>query len=195
MSLDLADDKSTLVQVMAWCRQATSHYLSQCWPRSLTPYGVTRSQWVNVFHHHLLAICRGHPKWVGSSLFSMSQDGCPRVFISLIWGTFHQLLNNVLWQRGSFSPNTSSQTCRIVEMMHQAKKHWLTDLKRPGISFNIYIYIYIKTSYWDSHYKEIMGWMEFLLLRWWPHVKIDLLPIIMLPDGGFLFALHFCAIF
>ena len=29
MSLDLTDDKSTLVQVMAWCRQATSHYLSQ----------------------------------------------------------------------------------------------------------------------------------------------------------------------
>ena len=31
---------------MAWCRQATSHYLSQCWPRSLSPYGVTRPQWV-----------------------------------------------------------------------------------------------------------------------------------------------------
>ena len=39
-------DKSTLVQVMAWCRQATSHYLSQWWPRSLSPYGVTRPQWV-----------------------------------------------------------------------------------------------------------------------------------------------------
>ena len=47
MSLDLTDDKSTLVQVMAWCRQATSHYLSQCWRRSLSPYGVTRPQWVN----------------------------------------------------------------------------------------------------------------------------------------------------
>ena len=47
MSLDLTDDKSTLVQVMAWCRQATSHYLIQCWFRSLTPYGVTRPQWVN----------------------------------------------------------------------------------------------------------------------------------------------------
>ena len=35
----------TLVQVMAWCRQATSHCLSQCWPRSLSPYGVTRPQW------------------------------------------------------------------------------------------------------------------------------------------------------
>ena len=26
---------TTLVQVMAWCHQATSHYLSQCWPRSM----------------------------------------------------------------------------------------------------------------------------------------------------------------
>ena len=47
MSLDLTDDESTLVQVMAWCRQATSHYLSQCWHRSLSPYGVTRPHWVN----------------------------------------------------------------------------------------------------------------------------------------------------
>ena len=35
MQQHLTDDESTLVQVMAWCRQATSHYLSQCWPRSL----------------------------------------------------------------------------------------------------------------------------------------------------------------
>ena len=47
MPLDLTDDKSKLVQVMAWCRQATSHYLSQCWPRSMLPNGVTRPQWVN----------------------------------------------------------------------------------------------------------------------------------------------------
>ena len=47
MSLDFTDDQSTLVQVMAWCRQATSHYLSQCLPRSLSSYGVTRPQWVN----------------------------------------------------------------------------------------------------------------------------------------------------
>ena len=46
MPQDLTDDKSTLVQVMAWCRQATSHYLNQCWPRSLLPYGITRPQWV-----------------------------------------------------------------------------------------------------------------------------------------------------
>ena len=46
MSFDLTGDKSTLVQVMAGCRQATSHYMSQCWPRSMSPYGVTRPQWV-----------------------------------------------------------------------------------------------------------------------------------------------------
>ena len=37
MLLDLTYDKSTLVQVMAWCCQAASRYLSQCWPRSLLP--------------------------------------------------------------------------------------------------------------------------------------------------------------
>ena len=42
MPQDLTDDKSTLVQVMAWYRHATSHYLSQCWTRSLSPYGITR---------------------------------------------------------------------------------------------------------------------------------------------------------
>ena len=46
ISLDLSDDKSTLVQVMAWCHQVTSHYMNQCWPRSLPLYGVTRPQWV-----------------------------------------------------------------------------------------------------------------------------------------------------
>ena len=49
MPQDLTDDKSTLAQVMAWCRQATSLYLNQCWPRSPTPYGITRPQWVNTW--------------------------------------------------------------------------------------------------------------------------------------------------
>ena len=41
------DDKSTLVKVMAYCRQATSHCLTQCWPSCMTPYGVIWPQWVN----------------------------------------------------------------------------------------------------------------------------------------------------
>ena len=46
MPEDLADDKSTLVQVMAWCRWATSHCLNQCWLSSFSSYGVARPQWV-----------------------------------------------------------------------------------------------------------------------------------------------------
>ena len=37
MPPDLTDNKSTLVQVMALCHQATSHYLSQCWTRFMLP--------------------------------------------------------------------------------------------------------------------------------------------------------------
>ena len=32
---------------MTWCCQATSHYLSQCSPSSMSPCGITRPQWVN----------------------------------------------------------------------------------------------------------------------------------------------------
>ena len=46
MPMDLTDGKSTLVKVMAWCCQARGHYLSQCWPRSMSPNGVTRPQCV-----------------------------------------------------------------------------------------------------------------------------------------------------
>ena len=51
--------KSTLVQAMAWCRQATSRCLSQCWHTSISPRGITRPQWLNpifqgrMFHLHL----------------------------------------------------------------------------------------------------------------------------------------------
>ena len=37
MPQDLANDKSTLVQVMAWCRQATGHYLSRSWHCATMP--------------------------------------------------------------------------------------------------------------------------------------------------------------
>ena len=44
MSLDLDDDMLTLVKAMARCCHATSHYLSQYWPRSMSPYGVARQR-------------------------------------------------------------------------------------------------------------------------------------------------------
>ena len=43
-SWDLIHDKSTLVEVIVWCRQAASHYLYQWWAVSMTPCGTTGSQ-------------------------------------------------------------------------------------------------------------------------------------------------------
>ena len=57
-------DKSTLVQVMAWCRQATSHYLSQCWPRSMSLYGITRPQWVKSSPCNSFTDCSPVCPWV-----------------------------------------------------------------------------------------------------------------------------------
>ena len=42
MSHDLSLDKPTLVQIMACCRQATSNYPNQCWPKCMISHGVLR---------------------------------------------------------------------------------------------------------------------------------------------------------
>ena len=57
VSQNLIDDKTSLVQVMAWCLMAPSHCLSQCWPRLMSLYGITRPQWVNVMGHIMQASC------------------------------------------------------------------------------------------------------------------------------------------
>ena len=67
-------DESTLVRVMAWCRQAASPYLSQCWPRSVTSYGATTSQWIKMLA--LLATFRHYDSvsWQISSEFKNESD-------------------------------------------------------------------------------------------------------------------------
>ena len=42
---DHTDDYLLLALVMAWCCQAWIHYLSKGWPRSVSPYCLTMTQW------------------------------------------------------------------------------------------------------------------------------------------------------
>ena len=51
---DPTDYMSTLVQVMACCRQTASHYLNQCWPISMSPYGVPRPQCANLMGSNII---------------------------------------------------------------------------------------------------------------------------------------------
>ena len=46
-SYEIVLDESTLVQVMACSLTDPSHYLSQCWLRSMSPHGVIEPRWVN----------------------------------------------------------------------------------------------------------------------------------------------------
>ena len=73
MSLGLTYDKSTLVQVMAWCRQTPSHFLSQCWLRSLSLFGVTRPQRVNEYIYNDLITFF---KMADKSLYNFKSSRC-----------------------------------------------------------------------------------------------------------------------
>ena len=87
MSRDLIDGKSTLVQVMAWCRQARSHYLSQCWSRSMSPNGVTRPQWVNYFSSWKCYVDERHVKLSSRTLEDSDQQF--RVSLKVPWKRNH----------------------------------------------------------------------------------------------------------
>ena len=108
MPQDLTDDKSTLVQVMAWCRQATSHYLNQCWPRSPTPYGVTRPQWVK---SHLIST----PEKNHSTTYALSMSWwvsdirtirCPNSALA-VWISF-SLVHNFVKRKSKLQGNSSA---------------------------------------------------------------------------------------
>ena len=107
MLLDLTDDMSTPVQEMAWCHQAPNYYPSQCWPRSLSPYGSTRPQWVkfpwNAQNRHPIIHPWSHGQHWRSWLAA--------------WG--HQAIT---------SADIDPDTCRhMASLGHKELTHWGSD--------------------------------------------------------------------
>ena len=97
-------DKSTLVQVMARCHQAPSHYLSQCWPRwSMMSYGITRPQWAN----HSATVYRCDTKCMCVTSF---QNLClsEAVNFSLVPGSSTRLLLYLMFIISIYSWRTAS---------------------------------------------------------------------------------------
>ena len=113
MSLGLTDDKSTLVPVMAWCRQATSHYLSQCWPRSLSAYDVTSRQWVKHFIGLWISLFSVGAVSVGESVSGTARRAC-------VWmSTCQPIMSGALmrnihapWILTALAPSTSRDLVR-----------------------------------------------------------------------------------
>ena len=63
VSQDITDEKSSSVQVMAWCHQAASHYSNQCWWRSMWPHGISRGQWVDEYVSGYINNGQGMIQW------------------------------------------------------------------------------------------------------------------------------------
>ena len=114
-----SDDKSTLVQVMAWCRQAASHYLSQCCPRSLSPYGVTRPQWVKPFPELRRTYCQLNPLGQTSVKFESKY----KIFLSRTSISKCHLQNVSHWVQISICQNVSIKISQNHEF-NQAQNRW-----------------------------------------------------------------------
>ena len=112
MSLDHTDDKSILVHIMAWWCKATSHYLSQCWPKSKSPYGITRLIWVK------------HPYWMNHQ-------------VDKILGTHFHNLNHMhgslQWRLNELGGHLKSPASRLftqpfiqvqIKENMKAPRHW-----------------------------------------------------------------------
>ena len=142
MPLDLTDHKSTLVQVMAWCRQATSHYLNQCWHRSLPPYGVTRPHWVNgvwLMSQHILStkpltkyVMMHHETSIFLSLYEPSSG-------LMAWGLFNNRYLNV-WLlsiiKGLDTCLSNQTIMTLVEATKSSYKCMMIYLNRLGLIQN-----------------------------------------------------------
>ena len=81
---------------MAWCCQATSHYLSQCWPRSLSSYGVTRPQWVKPIAWFLAATKQLY-KWFSPSVCPSVCPSVHHTFLTMFPSSYcHEIYQ---WQK------------------------------------------------------------------------------------------------
>ena len=114
--LDLKYNKSTLVRVMALCRQATSHCLSQCWPRSLPPYGVTSPQWVNycvVYWHTIKKESKPQFTWLSVKPPASLMHICLHV---IAW------VSGVMWHNKWAS--LSHWKCSFVVILRKWHRKW-----------------------------------------------------------------------
>ena len=141
MSHNLTNEKSTLVQVMAWCQQAPIYYLSQWWPRTMPPYGITRPQWVKLYRCHMICITDAYFHLQGflqhritlqtPNLYPLDPWNCQwnfrKVILKLIlemgdWGITCEIVRRQL-PLGLI--NDKSTLVQVMAWCHQTTNHYL----------------------------------------------------------------------
>ena len=208
----LIDDKSTLVQVMTWWRQETSHYLSQSWPRSMSSYCTTRPQWVKPSIHkpdvlfpnyhaesgspsQLPTFAQKHKvilKWDREKLVSYWHVTC--------WKPSH--CSNQCWYNLLFYHENAFQTTILARTYHMLITWWELNTFRPrqnGFHFadNIFNCTFFNENVWVFLIKislkfvtmgPIKNMLAMVQLMAWRHTDTKLpepmfWPRSMSPDG------------
>ena len=109
--MNLTDDRLTLFQVIAWYHQAESHYMNQCWPRSMSPYDVIRPQWDNAtVVSPLLKYWRQH---------NLALSHCYDLYLNSLWPS------DAIWCQRSWSTLVQVMACCLTAPSHYLYQCWL----------------------------------------------------------------------
>ena len=159
---------------MAWCRQATSHYLSQCWLRSMSPYGVTRPQLVNcitsplcgvssnLIHQHSLETWSGIIYLYG--LWNNSIIDPEKLIFRLPGAIFKQILI-VIWYLAYFLHNYLTKHAwmpqdlkSLVQVMAWSHQH-MVPVEYPTATSHYHDYL---TQHWPASLTLFITQYEWL---------------------------------
>ena len=133
------------VKVVTCCRQTTSHYLSQCWSRSVSPEGVTRPQWVeHNTRHDIIFVC-----FVIVSLFSAcAKFDCNETAQFILWVYLS-------WTWNIWFKNFQSSSSYVKKAATSFKSgHFCEILSRSTSRFNAISRVSSFSWAWFRHARE-----------------------------------------
>ena len=117
MPQNFSNEKSILVQVMAWCRQTPSHYLSQCWPISVWSYGIT---WHNELINTHSSFAGDAPHWHVLYVRARARQQCER---NTDWSTLWQRLTGMLFRITGWKK--ASRLCIAGFLWGESNYQWI----------------------------------------------------------------------
>ena len=151
---------------MAWCHLATSHYLIQCGPRSMSPHGIAKSQKSETAHEILIQKINcsdligslSMPYMVSLNLVNIgSGNGLVSNGIKLLTGT---ILTFHLWEVHRHLPMVTGGQFRTL-MSRQNGRHFTVD---------IFKCIFLNENVWISLK---------IILRFVPKVPVNNIPALV----------------
>ena len=162
IALDLTANKTVLVQAMAWCRQATSHYLNQGWPILPSPYGVTRLQWVKHRWNILKAILRNQRHYRDAIMDTMaSQITSLMVVYSTVYSGAdqrkHHSSTSLAFERGLHrGPVNSPHRGSVTRKMFPFDDVIMEISLKPDIIYSIQTFVFdtLYSPYISSLWKD-----------------------------------------